>query len=261
MSPHQHLLCLEPPYAAVTWLREAPALGTILLVDGVDRHPLAEELRSVMAVAPWCPIGILTSSRHDTRKSVMSHRVCCVPSFGDATDGGSAMILASVRRRTRPTPQHMADWVAMRAGMHALRPALADLFAAAPGAHSSSAITRARSGEIARRLGGRSVREWQFAVILADAAADASVRDRLFAPRNPLSIPARDTLAGLLGVTEQDFHSRLGWEWVLEAALRGAGVFAPAESATRSILRDRSEVGTIWFPSLAPVSRAGTSAA
>ena len=61
MNNSLSLLVLEPPYAMVRWLRDdAPAMGSVLLIDTVIRDTSIPDLRSTMDIAPWCPICVLS---------------------------------------------------------------------------------------------------------------------------------------------------------------------------------------------------------
>ena len=89
------LYVTAPPFMHVRRLGEGrPPLGSILLADLAERPATAEELRSLFALAPWCPVCVLLHSSAERRRVPRSPRMCSVSSLEGG--GGASSILAAV---------------------------------------------------------------------------------------------------------------------------------------------------------------------
>jgi hypothetical protein len=237
------LYVTAPPFMHVARLSEGlPPLGAILLADVAERPATSEELRSLFALAPWCPVCVLLKASSERRRLPRSPRMCSVGSLEEGGGGGAGCILAAVRDRPRPAPMELAEWLADRVRCPGLRAPLATLFgrAISPGARPVLGTTW--SDPPLPPLGKWPGSVWQDVARLADLAANREAMGRLLARRNAASVQAIRTIEDLLGATEDEFRERAGWEWVLEAAIRRsreqslgqvADVAVPA-TATRS---------------------------
>jgi len=213
------LYVTAPPFMHVRRLGEGrPPLGSILLADLADRPATAEELRSLFALAPWCPVCVLLHSSAERRRVPRSPRMCSVSSLEGG--GGASSILAAVRDRPRPAPMEMAEWLADRARCAALRAPLATLFGRAMTSNSRTGLGSTWSETPVTPLGVWAGSLWQDVARLADLAANREAMARLLARRNPAGAQALRSIEELLGVTEDEFRERAGWEWVLESAVR-----------------------------------------
>ena len=213
------LYVTAPPFMHVRRLGEGrPPLGSILLADLAERPATAEELRGLFALAPWCPVCVLLHSSAERRRVPRSPRMCSVSSLEGG--GGASSILAAVRDRPRPAPMEMAEWLADRARCAALRAPLATLFGRAMTSNSRTGLGSTWSDTPVTPLGVWAGSLWQDVARLADLAANREAMARLLGRRNPAGAQALRSIEELLGVTEDEFRERAGWEWVLEAAVR-----------------------------------------
>ena len=229
-----------------------PPLGSILLADLAERPATAEELRSLFALAPWCPVCVLLHSSAERRRVPRSPRMCSVSSLEGG--GGASSILAAVRDRPRPAPMEMAEWLADRARCAALRAPLATLFGRAMTSNSRTGLGSTWSDTPVTPLGVWAGSLWQDVARLADLAANREAMARLLGRRNPAGAQALRSIEELLGVTEDEFRERAGWEWVLEAAVRRSREQQlDVPGATVSPLR-------VTTPADAPRARAGLTA-
>ena len=213
------LYVTAPPFMHVRRLGEGrPPLGSILLADLADRPATAEELRSLFALAPWCPVCVLLHSSTERRRVPRSPRMCSVSSLEGG--GGASSILVAVRDRPRPAPMEMAEWLADRARCAALRAPLATLFGRAMTSNSRTGLGSTWSDTPVTPLGVWAGSLWQEVARLADLAANREAMGRLLVRRNPAGAHALQAIDELLGATEDEFRERAGWEWVFEAAVR-----------------------------------------
>jgi hypothetical protein len=219
MSRFISLYVTAPPFMHVRRLGEGrPPLGAILLADVADRPATAEELRSLFALAPWCPVCVLLRSSAERRRVPRSPRMCSVSSLEGG--GGAGSILSAVRERPRPAPMEMAEWLAERAKCATLRSPLATLFGRAISNNGAAGMGSTWSETPVTPLGSWSGSTWQEVARLADLAANREAMGRLLVRRNPAGAHAVHAMSELLGATEDEFRERAGWEWVLEAAVR-----------------------------------------
>jgi len=247
------LYVTAPPFMHVRRLGEGrPPLGSILLADLAERPATAEELRSLFALAPWCPVCVLLHSSAERRRVPRSPRMCSVSSLEGG--GGATSILAAVRDRPRPAPMEMAEWLADRARCAALRAPLATLFGRAMTSNSRTGLGSTWSDTPVTPLGVWAGNLWQEVARLADLAASREAMGRLLARRNPAGTEAIRSIESLLGATEDEFRERAGWEWVLESAVRRSREQQlDVPGATVSPLR-------ITTPADAPRGRVGVTA-
>jgi hypothetical protein len=213
------LYVTAPPFMHVRRLGDGrPPLGSILLADVADRPATAEELRDLFTLAPWCPVCVLLRSTHERRRVPRSPRMCSVSTF--AGGGGAASILEAVRDRPRPAPMELAEWLGDRVRAPGIKTPLATLFARAIAGADRAPLGSTWSETPIQTLGAWSASKWQEVARLADLAANREAMGRLLVRRNPAATQAVNAMRDLLGVTEDEYRERAGWEWVLEAAVQ-----------------------------------------
>ena len=213
------LYVTAPPFMHVRRLGEGrPPLGSILLADVADRPATAEELRDLFTLAPWCPVCVLLRSTRERRRVPRSPRMCSVSTL--AGGGGAASILEAVRDRPRPAPMELAEWLGDRVRAQGIKTPLATLFARAIAGTDRAPLGSTWSETPIQTLGTWSASKWQEVARLADLAANREAMGRLLVRRNPAAAQAVTAMRDLLGVSEDEFRERAGWEWVLEAAVR-----------------------------------------
>jgi hypothetical protein len=212
------LYVTAPPFMHVRRLGDGrPPLGSILLADIAERPATSEELRELFTLAPWCPVCVLLRSTSERRRIPRSPRMCSVSSL---IGGGGASILAAVRERPRPAPMELAEWLADRVRCPGLRAPLATLFGRAITGNGRTGLGTTWSETPITSLGRWPGSTWQEVARLADLAANREAMGRLLVRRNSAGAQALQAIDEFLGVTEDEFRERAGWEWVLEAAVR-----------------------------------------
>ena len=132
----------------------------------------------------------------------------------------------------------MAEWLAERAKVPALRAPLATLFGRAITNNGRSSLGSTWSDTPITPLGNWPGSTWQEVARLADLAANREAMGRLLVRRNPAGAQAIRAINDVLGASEDEFRERAGWEWVFEAAVRRSReqqleVAAPALGAVR----------------------------
>jgi hypothetical protein len=244
MNTSLPLLVLEPPYSMVRWLRDdAPAMGSVLLVDTIMRNPSMSDLRSLMDVAPWCPVCVLSDARLGGRGTRRVPRTCQVAALDTHVDATGA-ILRAVDARPRPTPSTLVEWVVRRTRVHAVGRTLSDLFSRGLLTKTESAFLPFQVRDHLAMLGNWSPLDWQHAAQFAEYAADRTSLNRLLSATDLGSIETRRRMEDLLGVTDRAFHDAHGWEWVLELSLRRSGCFEQPAKDVRRLAMRRSSIGT-----------------
>lgn len=218
------LLILEPPYRMARRLHDvSPELGAVALLDACIRRPTTHDVKAELEVAPWCPLCIITGEDSGMRATRRLPRTCVI--FGLVDDDGADPILRAVAARPRPTPSDLVEWLVKRTRVATLARTMSDLFTRPALRRNEVSFLPYTVREQLRQLGDWGALEWQRAGGLADLAADRSALNRVMAADDPAAADARRWMHELLGLTEREFHSRVGWEWVLEASLRRSGFF------------------------------------
>lgn len=228
------LLILEPPYQMARRLHDvSPDLGSVALLDALERRPSTNDVKAQMDVAPWCPLCILADGDSGMRSTRRLPRTCVV--FGLADADGASAILRAVAARPRPTPSDMVEWLVRRTRASTLSRTLADLFTRPALRRNEVSFLPYTVREQLRLLGDWGALEWQRAAILADLASDRTSVNRVISADEPNAAETRRWIHELLGLSEREFHQRFGWEWVLEASLRRSGFFERKGKVVRAL--------------------------
>lgn len=228
------LLILEPPYHMARRLHDvSPDLGSVALLDVLWQRPSTNDVKSQMEVAPWCPLCILAEEDSGMRSKRRLPRTCVV--FGLALSDGATPILRAVASRPRPTPSDMVEWIVKRTRTSTLSRTLSDLFSRPALRRNEVTFLPQGIREQLRLLGDWGALEWQRAAVLADLAADRSAVNRVISADEPAAAETRRWMHDLLGLSEREFHTRFGWEWVLEASLRRSGFFERKAKGIRAL--------------------------
>ncbi len=229
------LLILEPPYRMARRLHElSPDLGSVALLDACERRPTTHDVKAELDVAPWCPLCIIAGEDSGMRATRRLPRTCVV--FGLADVDGADPILRAVAARPRPTPSDLVEWLVKRTRLSTLSRTLSDLFSRPAMRRNEVSFLPYTVRDQLRQLGEWGALEWQRSAALADLAADRTALSRVVAADEPPAAEARRWMHELLGLTEREFHARVGWEWVLEASLRRSGFFdRKSRGAVRAI--------------------------
>jgi len=236
MSPVNTLV---PPYTeAQPWLGEPPPLGTIALCRA-DLASGVARFKALLEAAPWClPCVITTPTTGDPE--IMSGIYELVGQLAFVPDPLREelippLALAAAKTRPLPTGGMMADYVVQRTRNTELRLELATVLGPADPIPAEESLPERTLRDRLRRLGPLTVRCWRTVGTLARLAARMdTVPVEALAQR--AGVEARTLRAwtmSYLRIKLRTFRCQVGWEWVLEAALRQAGVVQPGVSPAR----------------------------
>lgn len=238
------LLILEPPYQMARRLHDlAPELGAVALLDAVERRPSTSDVKGQMDLAPWCPLCIIADEESGMRSTRRLPRTCVV--FGLENEDGATPILRAVAARPRPTPSDMVEWIVKRTRVPTVARSLSDLFSRPALRRNEIAFLPFAVREQLRLMGDWGAMEWQRVAVLADLASDRTLLNRVVSADDPASEESRRWMHELLGISEREFHSRFGWEWVLEASLRRSGFFERRVKGVRVLHPHRAVVAPL----------------
>jgi hypothetical protein len=225
------LMALAPPYRTVVPLRGSDGaglpLGSVVLARGDTTIAALAELTALSHRAPWIvPSLALPTPQESLEPLLLVTELRDRLVVSGAVRGGDDVVelVAEVRRRPPPTPAMLARWVARRLQTRELEAPLRHQFeqslrgAAADGARSVASYSRLFS-----RYGGYTARDWRALARLCAHVISRTSEDveRNENQGNHLPFRTASHYAGrYLGVRYHVTAERLGWEWVLEAALR-----------------------------------------
>ncbi len=220
---------LAPPYCGFGHHGEGPPPLGAVLVCMADTITLATgAFRFGLLRAPWAvPCLLTTTATSDPDVLTAIHElpghVCFVR---DPLDDGSlpSRIVGAVRGRSIPSEGRLTDYVIQRTGGVALRQELARAFAL-PSEKSGPRVPERTLRDRLRRFGPLTASCWRSVGTLARLGARINdERVEILAWRAGVEARTlRNWTQRYLGVSLQDFRERVGWEWVVEAALRVAG--------------------------------------
>lgn len=221
------LVTLAPPYSTATALRADGThlpLGSIALAWGDVTLSCLAQLTALSHRAPWAvPCLALPLERESLKPQLLlvtelRDRLVMIrtPARRGVVDG----VVAAVRRRPAPTATTLARWVARRLSSREVEAPLRHQFTEAlSGAPADDARSVASYSRLFSRYGRYTARDWR-----ALARLCAHVVSRISGEADRESqLPFRTAskyAARYLGVGYHVTAERLGWEWVLEAALR-----------------------------------------
>ncbi len=247
MSDPLRSMVIEPPYAAARRnTGEAPALGSILLIDCLDVRPTSAQLKPIVDSAPWCPVCILASDRWEVRHIRRTSRVTVVFSLDDGV-GGTRGMLSAVATRPHATPADVAEWIVGRTRLPSLRRTLVDLFTRPLMTRADALRLQWSVREQVALLGEWDACDWQLMWHVTEAAARGEAR--------AVVVPDLDARADeLLGLDWSARAQLAGWEWIPETALRCAGFFSSDRMGARRELGCVAVLDTLAVRSLAAAS-------
>jgi len=236
-SPHvvhrfgDHVAVLAPPYRASHSVRrlsdsdELP-LGSIAIGMGDGgRIDVLAELTLAARRWPWAipcvsvPWGNEMLERQLMLVSELRERIVVVRQSRQHDADQIEAAVGAVRRRSRPTARAVATWIARRLGKRELAPALESQFSEAlEGTPASSHASVATYSRLFARHGPFTARDWRAVArlcVFGEAKLPGWWTDDELSPRTA-GLYARKYLQLPYGVVA----GRLGWEWILERALR-----------------------------------------
>jgi hypothetical protein len=201
-------------------------LGTVVFGTGDTTLAVLAELTAATYRWPWVVPCIALPIKHEPLEPLLMlvtelrDRLAVVKEWRRTVPVAPATIVAAVRRRAMPTAYGLARWIAQRVNREELETPLRSQFLEAlEGVAASSILSVSTYSRLFARHGRYTARDWRaVACLCAHAVAPeypcCSLREKLRLRA------ARHYAHKYLGLPYQVMTERVGWEWVLEAALR-----------------------------------------
>jgi hypothetical protein len=227
------LLALAPPYRAHTSVSSLESgdslpLGSIVLGKGESTIAVLAELTALSYRSPWMVPCLAVPPREQILQPLLMlvtelrDRLVLVARGVPRVDE-AAHVVACVRRRPAPGPAALARWVARRLRSRELEVPLRSQFEEGLGHPlTTSALSVASYSRLFALYGPYTARDWRAVGRLALRAALGACAEQQPTAVLPLRT-ATEHAKKYLGMSCHMLAERLGWEWVLEAALRTAG--------------------------------------
>jgi len=220
---------LVPPYHGLRPLsavgdQDLP-LGSIAVASGRDALAMLGTLTLVEHRWPWIVPALAPTPAETLLREALAlvsdlrYRLSLLTASDREPD--VAAVVTAVKRRPFPPPDELARFVARRLGVHGSEDVLAGQFREAFG-ERAELLSSATLSRYFSRLGTLTARDWRsLAVLTRELCARASgcpMRGGLVTTRTVDANARR-----FLGASAPKASCQLGWEWVLEHALRSAG--------------------------------------
>ncbi len=232
------LVVLAPPYRSPTslaTLERGPALplGSVVFGNGDATIAVLAELTALSYRAPWAvPCLALPAQQQPLEPLLMlvtelRDRLVVVHRAASRVVDDWAHLVQCVRRRAVPTAAELARWVARRLRQREVEVPLRHQFEEAlHGTPADAGLSVASYSRLFAQYGKYTARDWRALGRLAAHAASGRLGERrTYAPISLRTVC--EYARKYLGVPYHFLAERLGWEWVLEAALRTARYVAP----------------------------------
>ena len=240
--------CLAPPYRARLPPGERPAeLGTIVLIDTRPGSVALDELLRMQDSAPWCAVCLLHDSTPEAQTILKVARRLLPSVVGIQND--EAPITAdeaksAVTRRGAPGLLEIATYVSGRLRVPILRDLLMDCLGTVGQAGAGRGKSRRTLDRHLRVLGTLSASDWRALAQTARALTwfphPTSIEQLAWAfELDPRTFRGR--CRTFLGLSPRHALELVGWEWMLEAAIRRFGFLGSTDvSRSPSRANDRS---------------------
>ncbi len=222
---------LSPPYRAVCSFDDASAasrlcLGAVLL-DQSDNPLIAlARLTAWVHRRPWLIPCVAISPEQGPLEpllflvSELRDRLAVVQLLRPTAAVAPSDVLGAVRSRRPPDAETLGDWVGYRLKNRELRNAVAAQFRHALGGPPASTFASAATfSRLFARYGRLAARDWRAIARLCVYSATNGRESGI----TLLIRTARDYLRHYLQLPYHALADRVGWEWVLEGALRAGG--------------------------------------
>ena len=227
------LVALAPPYRAHTSVSSLESgdslpLGSVVLGKGDTTIAVLAELTALSYRSPWMVPCLAVPPREEILQPLLMlvtelrDRLVLV-ARGVARVDEAAHVVACVRRRPAPRPAALARWVARRLRSRELEVPLRSQFEEGLGYQlTTSGLSVASYSRLFALYGPYTARDWRAVGRLALHAALGPCAEE----QPPAALPLRtatEHAKKYLGMSCHALAGWLGWEWVLEAALRTGG--------------------------------------
>ncbi len=237
------VLVLSPPYRTPVPLVSVErgidlAFGSLAFADGEATIAALAALTSLSYRAPWAVPCLALPARQEPLEPLLRlvtelrDRLVVVHRSAARSADDWAQLVRLVRRRAGPTPGTMARWVARRLRQRALEAPLRYQFAEALyGTPADRGLSVASYSRLFAHYGIYTARDWRALGRLALHAASSLPDERRISGQMPLRT-ACEYARRYLGAPYHVLAERLGWEWVLEGALRTGGYISAPQPRT-----------------------------
>lgn len=224
------LVALAPPYRTWTERRVLDAadvpLGSVVLGSGAITIAVLAELTALSSRYPWA-VPILALPAHQEpiepllmRVTELRDRLVVLSSSIGGRGHEAATVVACVRRRAPPTGHVLARWVARRLQVRELEiPLRAQFGAGLEEPPAATDISVSSYSRLFAHYGSYTARDWR-AIARLCGHAQRGATSGAAAGGTLTSRTATDHAKRYLGISCHVMAERVGWEWVLEAALR-----------------------------------------
>jgi hypothetical protein len=227
------LVVLTAPYGAAASSRSPEngtglPLGSLVFASGDPTIAALAELTALCTRAPWAvPCFALPAGQESLEPRLMlvtelRDRLVLVPPWSAYQPDALAHVVTCARHRAPPASNVLARWVARRLRDRDIEAPLRHQFAEAlQGRPAGGDWSVASYSRLFSQYGPYTARDWRALARLCVHAQAGTLGDGDSCARLPL----RAALAyarRYLGIGYQVLVQRVGWEWVLEGALRRA---------------------------------------
>ena len=223
-----HIRVLPPPYTDYSLRPAGPLpLGAVLALDMSGGESAFEQAIIWQADAPWCPLALVIRNV-PASASLIKHLahlhdpLAFVPGASSGQFPLVEEVIKAVRNRGGPDGEEAFTYVANRLEQGSLRSLFAEAEAFARPGHPHPA-PRYVSRRL-RVLGALGVPDWRSLFQLARLSGAGRVPVEELALRHGVGARTfRAQVQRYTGVSISSFREWIGWEWVIEAALRRWG--------------------------------------
>jgi hypothetical protein len=237
VSGHIDVALLVPPYK---WGRpmfaqeQLAPLGTIAVAFGPDETRSLALLLRLIRAQPWLVPCIMTrrssivDALRDQFPQTLLNRFAIGCATGASVDAPVSRIVAAVRGRRGPTATDLTSYVVGRLGRDGIKEPLLEQFESAN--HGRAALKRSAAtySRVFRTSGPYTARDWRAVAVLTTYLSDpaygtgyrmrTTIGDGRACSRSTIYRYGRKYLREVPGSSRL-----LGWEWILERALRCGG--------------------------------------
>ena len=225
------LAVLSPPYLAAFPFKflsgaDSLPLGGVVVGKGDTTIAVLAELTAAVYQWPWIVPCLVMSVKDGPLEPLLmlvtelrDRLVVVKQAFGSYNDE-VALILAAVRKRNLPAAPVLAQWIARRLQSDELAAPLCSQFREAiEGIPASASVSISTFSRLFARYGRYTARDWRALARLCAHAAAGAASGGSTSPTLTLRAASHYTRK-YLALSYHVMAERLGWEWVLEKALR-----------------------------------------
>jgi hypothetical protein len=222
---------LAPPYRASSALKSLGAsndlsLGSVVLGKGDTTIAVLAELTAVVYRWPWVVPCLTMPIKEEPLEPLLllvtelRDRLAVAKRSSLSGTDELINVIAAVRRRALPTAQVLAEWIARRLHRAELETPLRSQFREAlEGIPASASLSVSTYSRLFAQYGEYTARDWRALARLCGHAAQGAQSMHWTPPTLALRTASYYTKR-YLAIPYHVLAERVGWEWILERALR-----------------------------------------